>query len=638
MHTNRRDFLKLAGTAAALGCTKGAKSVDTSGRSTLPSDTRTEDTGQLVDTGLLDTGDIVDGPVLADPGYGLSDAVPSALGISSYGDDDLSLSVISGEMPADIHGHYWVVHPYPPGGGNPLFAGSGRVIRMDLSPTGIEAKLRMARTPCHYADVASEGTSFGFDNLEMARMSMQLGVRNLANTAFVCLDGDRVLLTYDGGRPFELNPADASVETAVGWNSEWVGAMPGWMDWVLPFPFPMVMSTAHPAVDGDTLFTVEYNLAILGSAPWTRLGRWNGSGELRSWAVVDESGADVAIEQSVHQMVATDDFIVVVDTAFVVEVEGMFGDSTMRPQSPETVMWVIQRADLSSSADSVTAKRIQIPLEVIHLTCDRTNPGGVITLHVSHTPGADASEFLEPGDVTSDGSDVRVDLHGLPAAPSDLGALGRIQINAYSGSVIEHTIVRDERLWGGPALATEAPQTSEGRASAIYWASIGMSPELRLARVDSAYSDHPYRHIPLSEVPTEVLPSTLVRVDPSGPEIVDSWAFPAGRIGLSPQWVPGGSDGYLVTTMISDDRATTGSSGCEVWVFDCANLAQGPLARLGHPELQVPFTLHTAWTETAATRTAAYRVDVRTDTATSVARQSTEIQTLFETSVYPHFE
>ena len=96
-------------------------------------------------------------------------------------------------------------------------------------------------------------------------------------------------------------------------------------------------------MDGDTLFSVEYNLEILGNAPWTRVLRWSGSGALQSWSVKDQYGRDVAIEQSVHQMVVSDDFVVIVDTAFVVELEALLGDSTMRAQSPETVIWVIRR-------------------------------------------------------------------------------------------------------------------------------------------------------------------------------------------------------------------------------------------------------------------------------------------------------
>ncbi len=639
MHTNRRQFLKLAGTAAAVGCATQSPKTTRSGRP-LPDTTSASDTASLDDTGVeIDTGDEPDlGPTLADPGLGLPDLVPGALTTSSYGDEDLTLEVLSGELPDDMDGYVWLVHPIPPGDGNPVFAGEGRIVRIALSSGAFEAKLRLARTPCHYADLASVGSSYGFNTSEMARMSLTLGVRNLANTAFVVLPDDRVLVTYDGGRPFELDPAEARIETAVGWNAEWTGAMPAWMDWLMPFPFPMVMSTAHPAVDEGELFTVEYNLAILGNAPWTKLVRWPGSGELETWTVVDEAGAPVVIEQSVHQMVATEQFIVIVDTAFVVEVEAMFGMGEMRAQSPETVVWIIDRGQLYGTAETVTAIRAQIPLEAVHFSCDYATPGGEITLHLAHTPGADASEFIEPGDTTSAGIGVRNDLQGLPAAPTDLGALGRVRINGFTGRVLEHTVVRDERLWGGPALATEAPRRPDGTVPAMYWANIGISPELRLSRIDAAYADHPYRHIEMSELPSDTRPSTLVRVDPSGPAIVDHWAFPPGRVCLSPQWVPGGEEGYLVTTMISDDSDTPGSSGCEVWVFDCANLAQGPLARLGHPSLDLPFTLHTAFTETAEPRMASYRVGVRTDTSSAVDRLSGEIQAMFESAVYPHFE
>ena len=641
MHTNRRQFLKLAGTAAAVGCATPAPKTRRADGPPLPgSDSDNPDVA--VDTGWPeDSGDLPDqedAPVLADPGYGLPDAIPGSLTTSSHGDEDMFLSVLSGELPEDIEGHIWLVHPMPPGEGHPVFAGAGRIVRLDLGPDGFNASLRVARTPCYYADLATVGSGDGYNTIEMIRSSLTLGARNLANTAFVTLEDDRVFVTYDGGKPYEIDPAENQLATSVGWNSEWVGAMPGWMDWLMPHPFPMIMSTAHPAADGDTLFTVEYNLEILGNAPWTRVLRWNGRGALESWAVKDQYGQDVAIEQSVHQMVVSDDFVVIVDTAFVVELEALLGDSTMRAQSPETVIWVIRRDDMRSSVESVTATRVQVPLEVTHLSCDPANPGGEITLHLGHTPASDASEFLEFGDITYDGRTVRNDLVGLPASPSDLGAVGLLRINGYTGQVLEHTVMRDERLWGGPALCASPPADADGRIRTQYWASLGISPELRLSRIEAAYADHPYRHIALSDLPEEAYPSTLVKVDTTGPEVIDSWAFPPGRMCLSPQWVPGGTEGYMVTTMVSDDRDTEGSSGCEVWVFDCANLAQGPIARLGNTALNFPFTLHTAYTRTADARSASYMVDVRADTSAAVNRQNDTIKNLFETSIYPHFE
>ena len=163
-------------------------------------DTDTDNPDVAVDTGWPeDSGDLPDqdeGPVLADPGYGLSDAIPGALTTSSHGDEDMFLSVLSGELPQDIEGHIWLVHPMPPGEGHPVFAGAGRVVRLDLGPDGFNASLRVARTPCYYADLATVGSSDGYNTIEMIRSSLTLGARNLANTAFVALDDDRVFVTY----------------------------------------------------------------------------------------------------------------------------------------------------------------------------------------------------------------------------------------------------------------------------------------------------------------------------------------------------------------------------------------------------------------------------------------------------------
>ena len=46
----------------------------------------------------------------------------------------------------------------------------------------------------------------------MARISRQLGVRNPLNTAFLPMQ-DRMLLTYDAGRPYEIDTESLEVIT-----------------------------------------------------------------------------------------------------------------------------------------------------------------------------------------------------------------------------------------------------------------------------------------------------------------------------------------------------------------------------------------------------------------------------------------
>ena len=97
------------------------------------------------------------------------------------------------------------------------------------------------------------------------------------------------------------------------------------------------------------------------------------------------------------------------------------------------------------------------------------------------------------------------------------------------------------------------------------------------------------------------------------------------------------TDGYIVVVVLSDDDSTEGSSGDELWVFDAANLSQGPLTRLGHPDLDLPFTLHSCWMESIAPRTATYQIRLQDDIGDAVIRQSEEIREMFFGEVFPHF-
>ncbi len=669
MYTDRRTFLRLTGSAApalAIACQSNPKTSSSNtpdaGSGTRPDEEEEEgypsDTGQTDDdTGLLiqdeDSGEPIepdddvddDGVVLADPGHGLERRVPSAVTSSSNTDDEVTLAVLSGELPTDLHGHMLVVHPIPPDDEGGLFTGNGRVIRIDLGGDEVKAKLSIVRTPCWYADVASRGQDYEFTASSLARASFTLGGRNLANTAFAIM-GNRLLSTYDGGRPTEIDPETLTYATAVGSGEEWQGTIPSWTSLLMPMPFPMVMSTAHPAIDpyNHDLYTVEYGLEILGTPSFLHLKLWHGTGSMKTWIVVDQDGVGAEIEQSVHQLVVTRNYVVIVDTSILVEVESLFDPTVMRPQSPDTSIWVIRRSDLDSTQDTVMAKKVVVQRELTHLFPDYDDSGGQIVLHVGHTQGQDASEFLQPDDVRADtGQPVRSDLYGFLPSGTDLGALGRIVIDGESGELLEHDVLYDERLWGGPALYTHLGPDQPERVETAFWLSLGLHPELRVKRIQDAYLDHPYREVAIEDIPAEGVNPSIVRVRTETLTIEDSYTFPDGRLASSPQFVPregstGQSDGYLLCTMLSDDTDTVGSSGCEVWIFDATNLAQGPLTRLGNLGLNVPFTLHAAWMPEMSPRTSSYKIDVRSDIEDLVDRHSTEIRTMFEYQVYPHFD
>ena len=629
----RRQFLGgLAAFTAGCASTTGSET-----RTRPPLGGRDDDTG----LGGSDTGSGSDDVVLADTGPALERRVPTSLTRSTGGDQDLKLNVLSGELPDDMVGHSFVVHAMPYGDGSSIFLGDGRVCRIDWDDAAFKARIQ--KTPCYYADHALDGHWAGFENKGLARFSMTLGARNHANTAFQPM-GDRMLVTYDAGRPHEIDPDSLELVTPVGYTAEWPAMMPEWLTGLMNWPFAMIMSTAHPGYDHETgeLFTVAFALAMMSDSSLDVI-RWDGAGPLDVWRVVDESGQQVEILQAIHQIVLTRNALVIIDTSFLLELESMFQDDVeARAQAPDSVCYVVKRSDLVDGAETVPCKTVVLPRETVHFYADFDDSSGIV-LHMAHNTASDPSEFLKAGDVRADnGAAVRSELYGLPVGSTDVGQIGRYVIDIDSGAVLESNVTEDlDVTWGGPALVTWRGSTTPDQYDDLYWCGVGYSEEIDVARIQALYADHPYRTVDIADLPTEGKPSTLFRVNVHGPEIGDWYAFPDGRCGLSPMFVPrAGRDdgGYVAVVVTSDDDSTAGSTGDEIWLFDADDLAQGPICRLGHDELDLPFTLHTSWMPAVAPRTATYRVSARDDLGDAVAEQFWDIQEVFEDQVFPNFE
>lgn len=332
----------------------------------------------------------------------------------------LPLDILEGEIPSDLGGHLFVVAPVgtvnssgvASPNGDPLFNGDGMVYRIDFpdkSTPGNHPSLtcRLMKSPCFHADAASRPKSkyadLGFRNHGISRFSVALGTRNELNTAFLPIrfgeeDGDRLLVTYDAGRPYELDLETLELITPIGWNHEWRP------ETTLPSPFPAVLSTAHPYFDPEQkeLLTVNYgrsvsnfleglplateveqvqaeliagveaiaklfNLdgvvrtAVRGAADvfqillgqlsawielltsikldnFTYLIRWDGHGDLERWRVLLPDGSPVAIHQSLHQIGVTRNYIILAETAFSTGLAEVFNNPIPENQAAEQLL------------------------------------------------------------------------------------------------------------------------------------------------------------------------------------------------------------------------------------------------------------------------------------------------------------
>ncbi len=219
-----------------------------------------------------------------------------------------------GPLPTTLNGHVFVIgtaasfdSPKIPGtdiclptqdGWQHIYSGDGMIYRLDfhtsVHPTATpdnpypeqpcttthnqgwaNLATRLIKTPDYYADWALESNpkyqekwsdykQLTFRDAALTRLSMGLGGRNYLNTAWLPLkprqnNSERLLVTWDAGRPYEVDPCSLGLVAPVGLNKDWkpIFDMPGVsrpFQKLLGFPilsqvFPMILSSAHPVYD-----------------------------------------------------------------------------------------------------------------------------------------------------------------------------------------------------------------------------------------------------------------------------------------------------------------------------------------------------------------------------------------------------
>ena len=626
---NRRAALTLLSQSAVslVACGRAQKGLDSGGMDPLIEE----------DSGWMDTSTPLDR--LADEGPELPAGPPLSLLEGGETELDLTLAVLSGRLPSELNGSVYIVHPQLKTSGPPFIAGEGVLSRINFDGSP-ELTRKMLRPPCYYLDEATNNNSDGFDYIDLTRVSLTYGLRSLLNTGLVPFQ-QRLMVTSDAGRPWEVDPVSLELITPIGEIEAWGSGLPEFLTSFLNYPFPLQFSSAHPAVDPVTqqLFLVQWQRRIAGLGGEVRLLEWDGEGELISHRLVNSWGFPIVIQQSIHQIAVTSHHIIVMDTAFLAEMTDLIGGTATQAHDSEITLYVINRSDLPFGGGDVRARKITTPREAAHFIANYDSSNGQITLHIGHQCAHDPSEFLKESDhhpVTGQRcSDAFI---GMLATTTDIGQLGKLVIDSNTDSVVSHQRIVDPLMWGGPSLYVLDPRVIEHQE--MWWLSFGFASELRIARVEDAYQNYPYREVPLSSLP-DGTPANLIRVDCDRFEIIDSYTFPNGRWPSSPTFVPdkGGSEyqGFLVVVVLSDDQSLPNSSGDELWIFDAQDLDQGPLCRLGAPELRFPMSLHTAYMESPIGRPSSYQIDVVAELRARIQGLSADKRQIFESDVFPNF-
>ncbi len=702
---------------------------------------------------------------------------------------DVELNVLEGEIPETIHGYMFINSavgsinsdglPYKKDSdefNSPIFNGDGYVIKLDFQETGkVKLKSRLMKTPSYYADEAlavngparsdEKFNGWEFKNNGMARMSKVLGQRNQANVSVVPVkfresEPMRMLATYEAGRPWEINPETLDVIAPAGKSEDYLSLVPSWF---LRYPFPAVLSSAHPVFDIETkeMFTVSFiqGMDVLLSLKrlrfkatenpeetekklenaidnalklkgddrrnhfksWllnehskdeesnhfsdsikigllegikdkfiqddeVRLIRWDGTPDLRKWRVRC-NGKDISITQNMHQIGITEDYIILSNSSLKINLSLMFNylwpqyphlEEKLRkllssPMIPQSELYFIKRTDLKTGDDVVSAVKAIIPLETVHFTPNYLNPNNQITVMTAHNTANCPAEWIRYFDKRLvDGEPVNPDhLSYLSTGQMDIGRMGRMVFDANTGELLEDqsnvlfkkgNIKEPEKIgphtWGVGLYTFRGYEELMPRVREIkniYWQIFGLDRNFLTEFVYELYKDYPNRVASVEEVERltkQGVPIGLARVDHSEEEmdIKDFYLFPEDHHMRSIQFLPNkirneqlaeDMDGHILCT-VKVPMETPDNYSSQVWLWDAADLAKGPVCKLEHEQFYFAYTFHSVWTPEAEFTNPKDQIDIIDDIDDMVkliinSGKQVKVEEFMDKYVYPHF-
>lgn len=491
------------------------------------------------------------------------------------------------ELPVDLAGYYFVAAALSPPE-TQVINGDGMIYRLEFVNGKATLKTRIAKTPCYYADRLTQKSrkypeAYCFKDAGPSRMSPKLGNRNQLNTAFL-QTRDRLLVTFDAGIPWVIDPDSMELIEPVGRMDEWLsitdpfaGFAPNLRDTVLPphsnpahpvcdhhkpeNDFPNCQSDPSTALPNDHLLTLNYSVGYKGKfrknadrvlgwvrrrairalnrakgepLPFTQrvygftdLMRYNFDDRtLERWQLVlpdwDAENPDVEKlligEQSIHQMVITEDYIILADMAFKIEFSQLFSpyivdlleklldkalefltdlsqrkfsnDKLLRsrlelgyrlysiflkllPSSQISNLYIISRADLQKCRNhpgsklneppkSIQVRKVTIPREISHFTADYSNPESKITLHIGHQNNTDVTEWISKYDRPVAGKQKPFEnteypckrLAGMTTGAMDVSSFGRYIVDGETGALLDSKVFSDVEHTWYPSVYT----------------------------------------------------------------------------------------------------------------------------------------------------------------------------------------
>ena len=354
-----------------------------------------------------------------------------------------------------------------------------------------------------------------------------------------------------------------------------------------------------------------------------------------------------------------------------------------------STIYIVKRKDLLPNKKSVIAQKVTLPVETVHFSANYENPNDIITVHTAHNCCACPAEWLRPYDVLKmSGKAVDTQRLGLiSVGEMDIGKIGKCVIDAKNGNVVpEKTVFLHLTGEDAQGALTQAhtwavglytycgmlsPDENTAEIKHVFWQCYGLSKDMLTNFIYDLYENPKRNRVfqakEVLEYTQKEAPYILQCVDTDSMSVSDYFTFPKDYFMWSLQFVPRKKsenstenstenlansktptqkDGYILCTVLTTtlNAQQQKQHNSEVWIFDANDLKKGAICKLDHPDLQFAFTIHSVWVKDAAeVSTPNYVIPMKPDydymikKITDKAVQS-DVQTIFDEYVYPHFK
>jgi hypothetical protein len=566
-------------------------------------------------------------------------------------DSEIELTCLSGEYPADIDGSLFIAQCL--GSPKAFMVGDTNIVRLDFGDGGVKLTNRLMWTPAALARLKLAKTRHRFDFFGLMYLSPGLGMFSYTEGMYLLPDG-RIAVTSDVDRPWVIERDSLRAVTPVGRRDEWLPMMAGSAGDVMGNLFAGYNNSHVVYTDHQTgeVFLSNYQYKQSSGEHPVKLIRWDGAGDFEHWLVVDENGEEIEIKQSIHELIFTRDYILLADTAFVAGMEMLTPWVSAPLPSDKTVVYIVDRRELKSENKSVTARRVEVNEACIHLIAEYDNPDDKITVYMLHIPATNTAELLRDNDRDLDGNFFPEHLSGYGTLPVlDLSSVGKHVLDVNQEKVIQSQYIAEMPYTWGPYLyAYMGRQIEPYTGQDLFVMFKGFSKDILPERIFNAYKDVDSRRVSLDEmVNGEGLNhnNSICRITTDDFGIADSYVFPDRVLLYTMACIDSTTPeqaGYVIAGVVADDAAGEISSGHEYWLFAADNLADGPICKLGHPDLNNTTLFHTVYIPTAKSQAwkkvnQPYHVPVREDyPKTELKKWDPVVLSAFDEVIWPYFD